>query len=329
MRKPKIKKNVSKKSKVEAPKQKQTQKQIVNINIEKPKTRKKRTVTKQGYAEPKPITQYYQPSIDQSMRHKRGSMNIDLQQPTIIQQPLIDPELKFKLDKIERRTQKIKEGLKQNQPVNVTVPQIAKLKETPGQQSIIGTGIVDEKSDIFSDAIETPVKPKKLDFDKPKSMFSRLLSPFRISRPKALTGPKEFPLLEYSSRSEETLPPSTAPTYVETPTGKIINEELQLLIRQLHAAHPNSKIHRNTIRSAVSRKLKELGVGPQHTDKYEKDMREYYAKIFEERQFAGVRDEVTAAEPQKDVLKTKRKKDKKINLSPVPESLLLSTPASI
>ena len=115
---------------------------------------------------------------------------------------------------------------------------------------------------------------------------------------------------------------------METPTGKIINEELQLLIRQLHAGHPNSKIHRNTIRSAVSKKLKELGVGPQHTDKYEKDMREYYAKIFEEKQYAGVRDEITAA--QKDVLKpAKRKKGKQINLSPVPESILLTTPASI
>ena len=124
MRKSKNKKTVLKK--VE-PRQKQTQKQIVNINIEKssrgtlgkavPKTRKKRTVTKK---EPmmKQITQYFQPSIDQAMRHKRGSMNIELQQqPTIIQQPLIDPELKFKLDKLEKRTKKIKEGLKQNQPI--------------------------------------------------------------------------------------------------------------------------------------------------------------------------------------------------------------------
>ena len=149
------------------------------------------------------------------------------------------------------------------------------------QQSNIGTGIVE---DIFSDAIESPAQPKKLSFEKPKSIFSRLLSPFRSSKP-ALTGPNEFPLLEYSARSEETLPPSTAPTYVETPTGKVINEDLQLLIRQLHAAHPESKIHRNTIRSAVSKKLKELGVGPQHTDKYEKDMREYYNKIFEEKKF--------------------------------------------
>jgi len=313
----KPKKTMSKKTKVEAPKQKQTQKQIVNINIEKPKTRKKRIVKRQETIQ-KPITQYYQPSIDQSMRHKRGSMKIDLQQPTIIQQPLIEPEIKFKLDKLERRTQKIKEGVKQNQPISNIQAQTAKIKETPVQQSNIGTGIVE---DIFSDAIETPTKPKRLDFGKPKSIFSRLLSPFRSSKP-ALTGPKEFPLLEYSSRSEETLPPSTAPSYIEKPTGKVINEDLQLLIRQLHAAQ-NSKIHRNTIRSAVSKKLKELGVGPQHTDKYEKDMREYYAKIFEERQFAGVRDEVTAAEPQKDVLKTKRKKDKKI---PLPESLQFSTP---
>ena len=40
----------------------------------------------------KPITQYFQPSIDQAMKHKIGSMNFELkQQPTIIQQPLKDP----------------------------------------------------------------------------------------------------------------------------------------------------------------------------------------------------------------------------------------------
>ena len=317
----KPKKTMSKKAKTEGTKQKQTQKQIVNINIEKPKTRKKRIVKRQETIQ-KPITQYYQPSIDQSMSHKRGSMKIDLQQPTIIQQPLIDPELKFKLDKLERRTKKIKEGLKQNQPTANVQAQTAKIKETPVQQSNIGTGIVE---DIFSDAIESPAQPKKLNFEKPKSIFSRLLSPFRSSKP-ALTGPKEFPLLEYSARSEETLPPSTAPTYVETPTGKVINEDLQLLIRQLHAGHPSSRIHRNTIRSAVSKRLKELGVGPQHTDKYEKDMREYYNKIFNESN-SIVEEE---KQQQKDVLKpAKRKKGKKLDLSPVPESLLLSTPASI
>ena len=186
MRKSKIKKTASKKVDTRAaavdsprPRQKQTQKQIVNINIEKPKTRKKRTITKK---EPiiKPITQYFQPSIDQAMRHKRGSMNIELQQqPTIIQQPLIDPELKFKLDKLEKRTKKIKEGLKQNQPIANIQPQTAKIKETPGQTSIIGTGVVDNKGDVFSDAIETPMKPKQINFEKPKSIFSKLLSPFR------------------------------------------------------------------------------------------------------------------------------------------------------
>lgn len=321
MRKSKTKKTVSKK--VE-PRQKQIQKQIVNINIEKPKTRKKRTVTKK---EPmmKPITQYFQPSIDQAMRHKRGSMNIELQQqPTIIQQPLIDPELKFKLDKLEKRTQKIKEGLKQNQPIANIQPQTAKIKQTPGQTSIIGTGVVDNKGDVFSDAIETPMKPKQLNFEKPKSIFSKLLSPFRSSKPKELTGPKELPLLEYNE-PVSSFPPSSAPSYVETPTGKVINQELELLVRQLHAAHPNSRIHRNTIRSAISKKLKELGVGPQHTDKYEKDMRDYYNKIYNESH--NIVEEV----PQtKDVLNPpKRKKGKKINLSPVPESIQLSTPASV
>lgn len=340
MRKSKSKKTVSKK--VE-PRQKQTQKQIVNINIEKTKTRKKRTVTKKEPVIKRsggtvggavPITQYFQPSIDQSMRHKRGSMDIALQQqPTIIQQPLIDPELKFKLDKLEKRTQKIKEGLKQNQnssgiiggaePI-ANIAQTAKIKETPGQPSIIGTGVVDNKSDVFSDAIETPMKPKKLEFEKPKSIFSKLLSPFRSSKPKELTGPKDPLLLEYKE-PVSAFPPSTAPTFVETPTGKVINQELELLVRQLHAAHPSSRIHRNTIRSAISKKLKELGVGPQHTDKYEKDMRDYYNKIFNESN--NIVEEV----PQpKDVLNpSKRKKGKKINLSPVPESIQLSTPASI
>ena len=283
----------------------------------------------------KQITQYFQPSIDQAMRHKRGSMNIELQQqPTIIQQPLIDPELKFKLDKLEKRTKKIKEGLKQNQPIANIQPQTAKIKQTPGQTSIIGTGVVDNKGDVFSDAIETPIKPKQLNFEKPKSIFSKLLSPFRSSKPKELTGPKELrsegtvgitvPLLEYKE-PVSSFPPSSAPSYVETPTGKVINQELELLVRQLHAGHPNSRIHRNTIRSAISKKLKELGVGPQHTDKYEKDMRDYYNKIYNESH--NIVEEV----PQtKDVLNpSKRKKGKKINLSPVPESIQLSTPASV
>jgi len=186
------------------------------------------------------------------------------------------------------------------------------------------TGVVDNKGDIFSDAIETPMKPKQLNFEKPKSIFSKLLSPFKSSKPKELTGPKELPLLEYKE-SVSSFPPSSAPSYVETPTGKVINQELELLVRQLHAGHPNSRIHRNTIRSAISKKLKELGVGPQHTDKYEKDMRDYYNKIYNESQ--NIVEEV----PQtKDVLNPpKRKKGKKINLSPVPESIQLSTPASI
>ena len=68
-----------------------------------------------------------------------------------------------------------------------------------------------------------------------------------------------------------------------------------------------------------------VGVGPQHTDKYEKDMRDYYNKIYNESQ--NIVEEV----PQfKDVLNPpKRKKGKKTNLSPVPESIQLSTPASI
>jgi len=91
----------------------------------------------------------------------------------------------------------------------------------------------------------------------------------------------------------------------------------------LHASHPNSRVHRNTMRSAISRKLKELGVGPQHTDKYEKDMRDYYNKIYNE-------SHNIVEEQPKDVLNpSKSKRGRKINLSPVPESIQISTPASI
>jgi len=133
-------------------------------------------------------------------------------------------------------------------------------------------------------------------------LFGKLFSPFtssnksifskRKEQPRLET--KEYPLLEFKDALES---PSvsvgaTAPSFNEpinidvqtTPqqTGKQIREELELLVRQIHASHPNSKVKRNTIRSAVSKKLKELGVDSTHTDQYEKSMREYYDKIFKE-----------------------------------------------
>ena len=90
-----------------------------------------------------------------------------------------------------------------------------------------------------------------------------------------------FPLLEYKPEK----PPATAPIFshgetIETqttplPTGKAIEAELKLLVNQLHASHPKSKIAIGTFRSAISKKLKDLGVSPSHTTTYVKKMREF------------------------------------------------------
>ena len=283
-------KKVTKKSVVIKRGQAQSQKQTINIHMEKPKTRRKPTRKKETIVKESPS--YIQPSVTSGFTHFRGSIN-STPSPTIIQNSNIDPELKLKLDNLERTL------------TNIQIePQTAKIKQ-PAVPPVTGI-LAGKEKDIFTDALETPIKGKKLNFDKvepsKKTLFGKLFSPFtssnksifskRKEQPRLET--KEYPLLEFKDALES---PSvgvgaTAPSFNEpinidvqtTPqqTGKQIREELELLVRQIHASHPNSKVKRNIIRSAVSKKLKELGVDSTHTDQYEKSMREYYDKIFKE-----------------------------------------------
>jgi hypothetical protein len=50
-------------------------------------------------------------------------------------------------------------------------------------------------------------------------------------------------------------------------------------VNQLHAAHP-AKIHIGTFRSAISNKLRELGVDAAHSTTYVNKMRAFYDKIY-------------------------------------------------
>ena len=141
-----------------------------------------------------------------------------------------------------------------------------------------------DTADIFSDIIE----PKKLSFDeakpKRKSFFNKLNI---FSTGKKNQERKEgFPLLEYKPSK----PPATAPAFTQSqtsevqttpvPTGHQKTQELKNLVNQLHAAHPKTKIHVGTFRSAIAKRLKELGVEASHTTTYVEKMRKFYDEIF-------------------------------------------------
>ena len=126
----------------------------VHVHVEKPKPRKRRTV-KPKPIEPIPLNNNN--SLNRIRRgvsnnvgfHPRGLINNEIQQPTIVQQvnPTIDP----RLEKLEKRTKKIKEYLKDNRStketaINVNSPQFIDAFTTPKQE--------------FQDAMETPIKPK-------------------------------------------------------------------------------------------------------------------------------------------------------------------------
>ena len=91
-------------------------------------------------------------------------------------------------------------------------------------------------------------------------------------------------LLEYKPESiyMSEQPSATAPNYVEEANGIKIIKELKNKVNQLHAAYPHSKLHISTFRSAISSRLKELGVAPNHTAAYVKQMRTFYDEIFSE-----------------------------------------------
>ncbi len=128
---------------------------------------------------------------------------------------------------------------------------------------------------------------EKLKFDTPakKGFFSKI---FSSSKKKKVEEKSSIPLLEYKPKPENMFSTrsATAPSFAQssieiqtspaTPTGHKINQELKNLVNQLHAAHPNSKLHISTFRSAISKKLREMGVEPSHTSTYVTKMRTFY-----------------------------------------------------
>ena len=132
----------------------------VHVHVEKPKTRKKRTTkTKKEISNYNPIaaSSSLSSGVSQKISHQRGLINNEIQQPTIIQQiqSLPDP----RLDKLEKRTKKIKEQLKENK--NNTSPQ------------------------PFQDAYETPLIPQKTNIRlKPENISPKVLSFDEVSKPK-------------------------------------------------------------------------------------------------------------------------------------------------
>jgi hypothetical protein len=211
--------------------------------------------------------------------HPRGLINNEIQQPTIVQQIQAPPDPR--LDKLEKRTKKIKDYLKskgdtKDNAINVN-------------SSILATPIQSTNVDIFSDTIE----PQKLKFDTPakKGFFSKIFSSGK--KKKEMEEKPSIPLLEYKPKPENMFSTrsATAPSFAQssnieiqtspaTPTGHKINQELKNLVNQLHAAHPNSKLHISTFRSAISKKLREMGVEPSHTSTYVTKMRAFYDEIY-------------------------------------------------
>ena len=137
--------------------------------------------------------------------------------------------------------------------------------------------------------------PKILSFDevtKPKGFFSKLFSSKKKKMPETEMSKREQDpfkdaiepqrLLEYKPESiyMSEQPSATAPNYVEEANGIKITKELKNLVNQLHASHPNNKLHMSTFRSAISKKLKELGVAQSHTNAYVKQMRDFYDEIY-------------------------------------------------
>ena len=75
-------------------------------------------------------------------------------------------------------------------------------------------------------------------------------------------------------------PSATAPNYVEEANGIKITKELKNLDNQLHASHPHTKLHMSTFKSAIAKRLRELGVAQSHTNAYVKQMRDFYDEIY-------------------------------------------------
>ena len=86
----------------------------VHVHVEKPKTRKKRTTRPKTETSNKPLSNSMNAITRGSSQnlgfHPRGLINNEIQQPTIVHQIQAPPDPR--IDKLEKRSKKIKEYLK-------------------------------------------------------------------------------------------------------------------------------------------------------------------------------------------------------------------------
>ena len=206
--------------------------------------------------------------------HPRGLINNEPQQPTIIQQITSPPDPR--LEKLDKRTKKIKEYLKSKGDTKENAINV----NSPSFENILGT---QQPTDIFSDAME----PRRINFESVPSEKPKrgLLSRIFTSSKKKEQKQEGLPLLEYKPPK----PPATAPAFTQTEsietqttpiaTGHVINQELKNLVNQLHSQHPR-KLKMGTFRSAIAKKLRDLGVDTSHTSTYVEKMRDFYDEIY-------------------------------------------------
>jgi hypothetical protein len=173
-------KPVTQKAKVKTITERQAQNQVVNVNVTP--QRRKRRITRPKQEVKTPLSNTLgltRPSSQNIGFHPRGLINNEPQQPTIMQTIQAPPDPR--LDKLDKRTKKLKEYLKnkgdtQQNPINVNSPTLQNMLTTPNN---IAT------ADIFSDVME----PKKLNFEeaKPKKGFFSKLYDTSLFSPKKNT----------------------------------------------------------------------------------------------------------------------------------------------
>ena len=256
----------------------------VHVHVEKPKPRKKRTTKPKTEPNSNPLSNSVNAISRGSSQnlgfHPRGLINNEIQQPTIVHQIQAPPDPR--LDKLEKRTKKIKEYLKgkgdtKENPINVNSPGFQDTFETPSRN--INSRLISEET----------IEPNMLDFNtvtkpKKKSILTMLFSSNKKKVPETDMTKRSDPFkdaVEPPLLQLEYKPPATAPDFKQSPTGKKITQELKNLVNEIHAANPNKKMHHGTFKQKISLKLKQLGIESNHTDQYVKEMSNFYKDIYD------------------------------------------------
>ena len=160
----------------------------VHVHVEKPKARKRRTTKPKTEPNNNPLSNSVNAISRGSSQnlgfHPRGLINNEIQQPTIVHQIQAPPDPR--LDKLEKRTKKIKEYLKgkgdtKENPINVNSPGFQDAFETPSGPRNTNSRLISEET-ITPKMLEynTVTKPKKkriltMLFSSNKKSFQKLI----------------------------------------------------------------------------------------------------------------------------------------------------------